>query len=70
MIITYNRQNIFIIQATGVTLALALTRVVNYAPRVTLQIVPWLNDDSRRVIYNHNIVYSTGHCQFYIFYTD
>ncbi len=32
---------------------LALIRVVNYAPRVTLQIVASLTDDSRGIIYNN-----------------
>jgi hypothetical protein len=31
------------------------TRVVNYAPRVTLQIVASLTDNARVIIYNHNV---------------
>ncbi len=35
--------------------ALALARVINYAPRVVLQIVASLTDDTRGVIYNHKM---------------
>jgi hypothetical protein len=33
--------------------ALALAKLINYAPRVTLQIVASLTDDSRGIIYDH-----------------
>ncbi len=35
--------------------ALALAGVINYAPRVVLQIVASLTDDSRGVIYGHKM---------------
>ncbi len=38
---------------SGVALALALAKVISYAPRVTLQIVASLTDDSRGIIYDH-----------------
>ncbi len=34
---------------------LALVRVVNYAPRVILQIVASLTDDPKGIIYNHTM---------------
>ena len=47
---------------SGVAIALALARVVNYAPRVTLQIVASLTDDSKGIIYDCNmfIAQATG----------
>jgi hypothetical protein len=51
-VIIYDR-NMFIIQATGV--ALALARVINYTPRVMLQIVVPHIGNSRGVIYDRNM---------------
>ncbi len=62
-VIIYDR-NMFIIQATGV--AFALARVINYAPRVMLQIVMSHIGNSRGIIYYRNmfIVQAT-----YVLYT-
>ncbi len=39
----------------GTALALVLARVISYAPRVMLQNVASLTDDSWGIIYNHNM---------------
>ncbi len=54
--VTYSRsvvydRNVFVIHDTGV----AWDRVVNYAPRVALQIVVSLIDNSREFIYYHDM---------------
>ncbi len=46
--------------ALAVALAVAFARVMNYAPKVMLQIVATLTDNSEGVIYKH-YVYITGH---------
>jgi hypothetical protein len=47
---------------SDIALNLALARVINYATRVTLQIVASLTDDYRSVIYDHKmfIVQASG----------
>jgi hypothetical protein len=57
MIVNYNRKE-FIVQAIGK----AFFRVVNYAPRVTPQIVASHTYNTRGIIYSHNlfIVQATG----------
>ena len=40
---------------SGIDLALAIARVINYAPRVMLQIVASLTDNSGGIIYDHNV---------------
>ncbi len=57
MIVNYDCKE-FIVQATGK----AFSRVVNNTPRVTLQIVASHMDNTRGVIYSHNmfIVQATG----------
>jgi hypothetical protein len=57
MIVNYDRKE-FIVQAT----IKAFFRVVNYAPRVTLQILASHTYNTKGVIYSHNmfIVQATG----------
>ncbi len=44
-----------ILSGISLALALALARVINYAPRVMLQIVVLFTDDPRGIIYNCNM---------------
>ncbi len=46
---------VFPVISEGCVIALALARVVSYAPRVMLQIVASLTDDSRGIIYDRNM---------------